>query len=389
MSNQIENLIPRIVAKGMLGLREQAVLPRLINGDFSPDSGRKGDVVDVPLAQPIAVGDVVPGVVSSAPKDSTIQTVPVRLKHWKKAGFYLTDREMAQIELQDSFMPLQMHEAIRALANAVHESILDVCAGSKHLIGDPDNICFQPFVSGTRKVYHDVGVAVEARRLLNAAHAPKSGRSGLLSLDTEAQALSLPHFYNAERSGSDLVPLEGEIGRKFGIDWYSSELTLRAGKGAAGGTLHKNALVGAKTIDVVPSGAAIVAGQILKFNGDNTLYTVTKIEEIKPATKGEKRLSIYPALVSGVTTASVMTWPSEKQMNLVFHRDAIALAMRPLTQGGMEQTTGSQMMSVTDPQTGLSLRLEVTRQYKQTVWEFDMLWGVSLIRPEFLVRFFG
>ena len=43
----------------------------------------------------------------------------------------------------------------------------------------------------------------------------------------------------------------------------------------------------------------------------------------------------------------------------------------------METGGGSQMMTVTDPDTGLSLRLEVTRQYKQTVWEFDLLWGLN------------
>jgi hypothetical protein len=46
-------------------------------------------------------------------------------------------------------------------------------------------------------------------------------------------------------------------------------------------------------------------------------------------------------------------------------------------------------MSVTDPESGLSMRLEISRQYKQTVWEFDILWGVALVRPEWAVRLIG
>ena len=42
-----------------------------------------------------------------------------------------------------------------------------------------------------------------------------------------------------------------------------------------------------------------------------------------------------------------------------------------------------------DPQTGITLRLEVSRQYKQVVWEFDLLWGSKLIRPELATRIAG
>ena len=386
MSNQIETLIPRIVARGMLGLREQAVLPRLVNGDFAPEAARKGDVIDVPLAQPIAVGDVLPSHAAPEPNLSEIQTVPITLNHWKKASFYLTDREMTQIEMQDNFMPLQMHEAIRALANAVHKSILDSSAAGKHIIGEPGMISFQPYASGTREIYHDVGVAVEARRLLNAEHAPKTGRAGLLSLDTEAQALSLPHFYNAERSGADTVRLEGEIGRKFGIDWYSSDLIAQAGQGTVSATIAAAASKGDSLIELSVSSGTIVSGQILKFSTEEIFHSVVSVEVVSG---NRQRIILNAPLSKAVSTSATVSLPSETQMSMVFHRDAFALAMRPLTQGGMEQTSGSQMMSVTDPQTGLSLRLEVTRQYKQTVWEFDMLWGVALVRPELLVRIFG
>jgi hypothetical protein len=46
-------------------------------------------------------------------------------------------------------------------------------------------------------------------------------------------------------------------------------------------------------------------------------------------------------------------------------------------------------MSMTDPQTGITLRLEVSRQYKQVTWEFDILWGAKLVRPELATRIAG
>jgi hypothetical protein len=71
--------------------------------------------------------------------------------------------------------------------------------------------------------------------------------------------------------------------------------------------------------------------------------------------------------------------------NLVFHSDAFVLAMRPLTSSAAYNGLGNRMMSVTDPETGLSMRLEISRQYKQTVWEFDVLWGVEMVRPKWVM----
>ena len=77
------------------------------------------------------------------------------------------------------------------------------------------------------------------------------------------------------------------------------------------------------------------------------------------------------------------------RVGVVMHRDAVALAMRPLAAAGLESGAKGQIMNVSDPETGLSLRLEVTRQYKQTMWKSDILWGVKLVRPELVVAIHG
>jgi hypothetical protein len=50
---------------------------------------------------------------------------------------------------------------------------------------------------------------------------------------------------------------------------------------------------------------------------------------------------------------------------------------------------GNKMIALTDEISGLTMRLEVSRQYKQTAWEFDILWGSNLIRPDNVVRVQG
>ena len=68
-------------------------------------------------------------------------------------------------------------------------------------------------------------------------------------------------------------------------------------------------------------------------------------------------------------------------MNALLHRDVIGFAMAPLLETQQFDGGGMQAVAV-DEDSGLSLRLEVTRQYKQYQWSFDALYGGSVIRPE-------
>ena len=98
--------------------------------------------------------------------------------------------------------------------------------------------------------------------------------------------------------------------------------------------------------------------------------------------------SVGGAIADGtaVTIAKSAGGASTHVDNLVFHRDAFALATRPLS---VPTTGGSIISSATDPISGLSMRLEVSRQHKQTTWAFDMLYGAKLVRAELGCRLLG
>jgi hypothetical protein len=50
---------------------------------------------------------------------------------------------------------------------------------------------------------------------------------------------------------------------------------------------------------------------------------------------------------------------------------------------------GRIVQDLSDPISGLSLRLVLTNQYNQINWEYQILYGMKVVRPEFGVRILG
>ena len=67
MANTITNVLPKILARGLMALREQAIMPALVNGDYSTEAAMKGDTIDVPIPSALSVSDVAP---SNTPRSS-------------------------------------------------------------------------------------------------------------------------------------------------------------------------------------------------------------------------------------------------------------------------------------------------------------------------------
>ncbi|MCG8492274.1 MAG: hypothetical protein MI743_11710 [Sneathiellales bacterium] len=376
MSNDVSAVMPKILARGLMSLREQAIMPRLVNGNFSALAAEKGDTIDVPIPADLEAENVTPGSVQPAPSSVTVEKIQIELNNWKKANFHLTDKEMMEVAGRDDFLPMQASSAIRALANAVNRSIHAEYKGIYGTVGTP----------GTTPFETDSKDATNARKLLLKQRAPKENRFGVLNFDAEANALDLAAFADADKAGSNLTKLEGEIGRKYGINWYSDDHVYRHETAAAG--TPRVVIGGTSGTTLVADGFSTkpAVGDVFTIGSSSQQYVVKNATDLSGT---ESTLIIYPALEAGIADDDDLTFLASHEVNLVFNRDAFAFANRPLAQSSAENGLGNQIMSMTDPETGLSLRLEISRQYKQIVWEFDILWGVKLVRPELAVRLAG
>lgn len=394
MSNTLTDIIPQILARGLRALRTNVLMTRLVNTDYSEEAKKKGSTIDVPYSTAKTASDVTPAATPPAPDNTEVDTVPITLSNWKHSSFGLTDKELGQIEADEWFLPVQAQESFQAIAAAINQSVFACYKGSKFgVYGFTGTAGSTPFASA-------VTDATNLRKVLNKQRCPKGARMAVLDWDAEGNALALSPFSDAEKIGSGDVKIEGEIGKKYGFWWNADDDvpthtagTITAGLAAKTSTSQPVGSTSITATTAASTGAcALKQGDIIHFAGDDQTYTLlADATQASPAT--DVSLSIFPGLKVALSGDEAITVEDSHVVNLGFHRDAFALAMRQPDEGlslkGKYAQEIALSSTLSDPISGLVFRLELIRQYKQWMWDVDALWGGALVRPEYAGRLAG
>lgn len=383
MANSLTNVIPQLLAQGLMALRQQSIMPRLVNRSYDSLAARAGSTIDIPIPSAITANAVTPGTTSQAVSDLSPTKATITLDQWYEAAFNLTDEELKNVE-ENSLMPMQASEAIKSLANNVDAFIMNLASSSTNGISQNGG------VAGTTPFATNLDAYLEARKELNNSAAPMDDRYCVINADAEAEALSLEAFQNAAWRGDTDGIIRGQIGEKLGATWVVDQnvQTHINANGTPTGFLANGGggfAKGLTYIDADTGSNAPVVGDIFTVAGDSLSHVVTAV-----AAGGDYRLTITPALGAAVANNAALTFTASAAAfarNLLFHRDAFAFATRPLEDGMM--VGGNNVMAQADPVSGLSLRVEVTREFKQTRVSYDVLYGGALVRPELAALILG
>ena len=391
MANTISNVVPQLLVGGLPTLREMAVMPRLVNKSIGNEAKDRGDTIDVPIFSAIAQRDVTPAAAQAANQDFSPTKVQIALDQWQEASFQLSDKDVDNV--MRGTIPGQAAEAVKSIANGVDSFILGLYTGIYNYGG---TAATTPFAT-------NLNAFKDARKWLNKSLAPFDSRSVVLDSDAEANALLLDVFLRADERGDQGGIIRGQIGTKLGSDWFLNQNvpTHTAGTFVVTGSASTDRIVvktsvaagaatmiwqGATTTGTL--GGSLVVGDLFTVNAAAQTYVVTAAGSIAAAAGATLSVQFSPdADVAFLADASVVLIATH-EVNLVLHRDAFALASRPLAESQIEGV-GATFRSITDPITGLSMRLEVSRQYKQTTYSYDMLYGAKLVRASQASRILG
>lgn len=375
MANTLTDVIPQLLAQGLLALREAAFVPRIVNRGYERLAGERGSTIDVPVSSAIAVQDVTPAATPPSTADIAPSKVAITLDKWKEAPFYLTDKEI--LEVMAGTIPMQAAEAVKALANQINTDIL---ALYKDVYGYAGTAATTPF--GT-----DLTAATALRKVLGVQLAPMDPRYIILDPEAEANALNLRALQDQSWRSNPSAIVNGQIGRTLGFDWFMHQLVPSHTAGTASGATTNTAgyAAGVKTVTLASAGTGtILVGDVFTLAGHSQTYVVTSGDA---DVSNGGTISFEPGLkVALAASAIAITLKATHRVNLGFHRDAFAFATRPLENSGQGLGT---FMSAADPESGLTLRLELSREHKRTRWSFDVLYGVKTVRRELACRLAG
>lgn len=370
------NLLQTLVAMGMNALRERIVMPRVVNRDYEDMivGARKGSTVNVAVPSAITARGVTPDVVPPAVTAITPTSVPIALAEWQEAPFAMDDKGLNQVQV--GILPMQATEAIKALANGIDQ----------YLWGFYKKFYGYAGVAATTPFATDLSEYLDGRKFANQQLMDMEPRWMLIDEDAEANALGLRAFQDASFRGDTEGIINGQIGRKLGATWVMTQNVSTHTKGAEDGNyVINNGLIaiGTTTITVDGGSGTVLEGDIFTLAGDTQTYVV--ISSVGGSTVTS--ITFAPGLKIATVDGYALTFKAGGPQNLLIHRDAIAFAMAPLAEQKLVE--GENVSVAIDEESGLSLRLELTRQYKQYQWAWDALYGAAVIRKEYGVRIAG
>lgn len=372
-ANTLTEVIPKLLAQGMLALRQMAVMPRYVNRGFETIAGEKGSSIDVPIPSAITAVAVNPSYVPPDDAGVVPTKISVALDQWWEAPFFLTDKDM--LEAMNGVIPMQASEAVKSLANKVDALLIAKAeAVFPNYVG----------VAGVTPFQNDLSEFLNADAMLNDALAPADNRYMAINSRAKAAAMGLRAFQDASYRGDTRGIIQNEIGEKLGAWWFMDQNLTRHTSGtvstsATPYTANGVNAVGATTVNL--SGGAlgtILAGDKISFP---TLSSQTYVVVSSTGAGTVTSIVISSGLVVATAGGESLFVAGSHRMNFLFHRDALALASRPFA--GSDPMGLGTYLSAVDPISGLALRLEVSRQHKRTRWSYDILCGIGAPRPQF------
>jgi len=374
-ANVLTEVIPKILAQGLLALRENAIMAQLVNSDYEIDAKQKGDTVNVPIPSAIAVQSVSNSYIPPDDAGFTPTSVALQLNTWEEAPFFMSDKDI--VEAMDGTIPMQASEAIKALGNKVDADILALYDTVYGFSGSPG---VTPFATSVKE-------ATESRKVLNNQLCSLTDRRFVIDPDAEANALGLRAFQDFNFTGSFDDIKAGKLSPKLGFNWFMDQNIPSHTRGAANAAYVVNGVnaLGVTTL-VTKTGAGLGSkGDIFTIAGDSQTYVLTADMALVTAMAISPGLKVATSGDEAITFKGVIA--SVYPQNLAFHRDAFAFASRPLVD--QVEGLGSIMQSMTDPISGISLRFSVSRQYYRTRYAYDILYGCVLVRPQLACRLWG
>ena len=380
MSNTITNLMFDAKAAMDVVSREMVGFIPAVMRDASLDRAVQGQTIRYPVAPASTASAITPGLYAPDTGDQTIGNDTMTLDQLYKVPFRWENKEVAQLNAGVGHLTVeqdQIAQAIRTLVNQIEGNLAGLYVHASRAAQPNGTNLFDS--SGKLKD------AASALKILDENGAPIGDRQIVVGHDELLNLRGLTQLTNVNEAGGADMLRRGIMGDLFnGAVRVSGQLDAST-KGTAASATTDNAgySVGDTVITLASAGTGtIIAGDAITFNGDSNVYVVASGDSdvsnggtITLAAPGLKQ-----AIAASTTAITVVNRAATMRHNMVFHRSAIALAMRfPHMEDGGDAAVAT--FPIVDPVSGLAFEIAKYPQYHRNYYEVRALWGVKAVKP--------
>lgn len=293
-----------------------------------------------------------------------------------------TVRQLDNTVGRENFVKNVLAQAIRQITNAIESHIGTVAKnGASRALG----------TAGTTPFASSHALIPQVNQILTDNGAPNDGqRSLVVSTGAATNLKLLSHIYKVNESGDAGTLRNGTILDIDGVQIKQSAGVASHTKGAATGALINlgNVAVGSTTLTldtITVNTTGILAGDIITHASDTSNKYVVKTGLV--ATSGDIVIA-NPGLKIATLNNDAVTIGNSYTGNMLFHRSAIELVMRPpaMPDGGDAATD---RMTVADVNSGLVFEVALYKGYGMNLMEIVCYYQAKVWKPELVATLLG
>jgi len=277
----------------------------------------------------------------------------------------------------------QIAQAMRTLTNEIERDLaIEAYRNSSRAVG----------AAGTAPFGSNFNVINEARQILVDNGCPQDGQISMVMNTLAGTSMrNLAGLQRVNEAGSDVMLRQGTLLDISGIMLKESAQILAHTRGAATGALINNASTEAVgqtvlTLDTITvNTTGILAGDVVTFAVDSANRYVVNTGLV--ATAGDIVIG-SPGVRVALPDNNAMTIGANYTPNVVFHRNAVELAIRaPASPLGGDSAVD--VMMVQDPRSGLVFEISVYKGFKKAMIMVGCVWGQKAWKPDFIATVMG
>lgn len=376
MANVFTSLAPDImVARDRVGRKLVGAIPAVtINADGSQRAA-KNETIRSFYTQPQTVNtSYAPAMTIPEGTDQTLDNKTMVLNSYASIMIPYTGEDQKFLDNGAGYQTVygqQIQQAFEAISQKIELDLVTAIAlGAGNAYG----------TSGTTPFATTLNDLPNLRKKLVDRGCPDDGQlSAVYNTTATVNLRNLSNLYKVNEAGGDELLRQGVLLDLYGLKLRESNGVKALGTHTAGsGTsyvLNGAHAAGATSIVLKTGSGTVLAGDILTINSEKYV--------VKTGIASAGTVVINSGLVAAGADGDTATINSAFTSNLVFHRQAAELAMRPIAIPKIGDAAFDRM-TVQDPWSGLIFEMAMYRGYQKVMMEVGCLYGVNAWKSDFI-----